>query len=152
MTMNIHACCVVWGKAGLIIRGASGVGKSDLVLRLLVEHGATLVADDQVLLHVLGGAIVASAPVNLAGLVEVRGQGIVRFPHKAKTKIHAIIDLVPLAEIERLPEKSELETTLLGINLPYLKLWGEAASAPARIALFLKRGDVKSFSLGRKKR
>src|SRR5690606_18170052 len=72
----IHATCVVIGEIGVILRGPSGSGKSDLALRL-VDTGGLLVADDQVFLSVENGALVARAPPTISGKLEVRGLGIV---------------------------------------------------------------------------
>ena len=66
---TIHACALVIGETGVLIRGASGAGKSSLVLALLEAAAAKglfarLVADDRVALrasetrifHRFGGA------------------------------------------------------------------------------------------------
>ena len=96
----VHAACVEWLGAGVLIRGKSGAGKSDLALRL-IDAGAALVADDQVLLE--NG--IASAPARLQGLLEVRGLGIVRLPFVEKTAVVLTIDLCSADEIERLPDR-----------------------------------------------
>ena len=44
--VRLHATCVQLGGVGVVLLGASGVGKSDLALRL-IDAGALLVADDQ---------------------------------------------------------------------------------------------------------
>ncbi len=136
---NLHASCVAIGDYGLLIRGASGSGKSDLVLRLIDENcNATLVADDQVMITEEAGVLVASPPQNLAGKLEIRGQGIVTRTYLAKVKLSHIIDLVAPAEITRMPEMSEMQTTLLGFTFPRLKLDADQTSAPARIRAFLR--------------
>lgn len=70
---SVHACCVAWNGDGVLISGPPGSGKSELALRLM-DVGFDLVADDRVLLD---GAV-ASAPERLAGLIEVRGVGILK--------------------------------------------------------------------------
>ena len=136
---NLHASCVAIGDHGLLIRGASGTGKSDLVLRLIDENrNATLVADDQVMITEEAGILFASPPQNLAGKLEIRGQGIVTRAYLAKVKLSHIIDLVAPTEITRMPEIAELQTTLLGFGFPRLKLDADQASAPARIRAFLR--------------
>ena len=137
---NFHASCVAIGEFGLLIRGPSGSGKSDLVLRLLDEaSGASLVADDQVLISELAGGLIATAPAILAGKLEIRGQGIVTRPFLASVKLSHIIELVDQVEITRMPEISELQTSFMGLVFPRLKLDGKQASAPARIRAFLQR-------------
>jgi HPr kinase/phosphorylase len=137
---NFHASCVAIGEFGLLIRGPSGSGKSDLVLRLLDEaSGASLVADDQVLISEVAGALIATAPVVLAGKLEIRGQGIITRPYLAQVKLTHIIDLVDQTEIARMPETSELQTSFMNLVFPRLKLDGKQASASARIRAFLQR-------------
>lgn len=139
-TQNFHASCVAIGEFGLLIRGASGSGKSDLVLRLLDEvRGVSLVADDQVIIVEHDGVLIASAPTTLVGKLEIRGQGIVTRPYLGSVKLSHIIDLVEQAEISRMPEVSELQTSLMNHVFPRLKLDGKQASAPARVRAFLQR-------------
>lgn len=152
MINTVHASCVAMGKFGLLIRGPSGAGKSDLVLRLMDQAKAKLVADDQILLEKIGDKIIASPPAILAGLLEIRGQGIVKCQHQTNTEIHMIIDLVPLSEIERMPNDEDLQAELLECVFPRLKLWSQSPSAVARINYFIKERLANSFSLGVKKR
>ena len=46
--LNIHASLVALDNKGILLLGKSGCGKSDLALRLIMEKGAKLVADDRV--------------------------------------------------------------------------------------------------------
>ncbi len=119
----LHATCVEWFGRGVLIRGKSGAGKSDLALRL-IDAGAALVADDQVLLE--NG--IASAPARLQGLLEVRGFGIVKLPFAETTAIALTVDLCSADEIERLPDRFD------GI----MRLDPFCASAVAKIKLALQ--------------
>lgn len=119
----LHATCVEWFGLGVLIRGKSGAGKSDLALRL-IDAGAALVADDQVLLE--NG--IASAPARLQGLLEVRGFGIVKLPFAETTTIALTVDLCSADEIERLPDRFD------GI----MRLDPFCASAVAKIKLALQ--------------
>src|ERR1700751_298914 len=94
---RMHGSCVARDGAGVLLVGPSGAGKSDLALRLL-GRGFGLVADDQV--DVLGG--IARAPGALAGLLEVRGLGIVRLPYLSQAKLNLVIALTN--HCERLPD------------------------------------------------
>lgn len=98
-----HGTCVALHGIGVLLVGASGCGKSDLALRL-IGRGAALVADDAVLLQLEQDVLLASAPPNLAGLLEVRGVGILRFPIAEVCRLGLIVDCKPIPEIERLPE------------------------------------------------
>lgn len=111
--VNIHATCVIpalagdaFGaprEAGVLILGESGAGKSDLALRL-IAMGAVLVADDRCDLSVTSGFLHAAAPPALAGMMEVRGVGIVRVPHRADARVVLAVRLADPAVIPRLPE------------------------------------------------
>ncbi len=76
---TLHASAVAIDGHGLLLIGPSGAGKSDLALRL-IDDGATLVADDRVIAEARAGRLHLSAPAGIAGLIELRGVGIVRLP------------------------------------------------------------------------
>src|ERR1700743_723331 len=101
--MLLHASCVALGEKAVLIVGPSGAGKSDLALRL-IDGGARLVADDQVELRRAGERVFVTAPAALAGLIEVRGVGIVRIEAVAEATLVLLVDLAPLAEVDRFPE------------------------------------------------
>ena len=71
-----HASTVAVDGRAVLITGPSGSGKSDLALRLL-DRGFTLVSDDQTIVRREGNKLIASAPPNIAGKLEIRGVGIV---------------------------------------------------------------------------
>src|SRR5579863_3848988 len=103
-TVNIHASCVVLrragdafgapGDCGVLLLGESGAGKSDLALRLIAE-GAQLVADDRVELFARDGVLWAQPPKSLAGLIEVRGVGILSLSFEPEARIGLVVQLVP---------------------------------------------------------
>lgn len=99
--------------------GPPGSGKSDLVLRLL-DRGFALVADDQV--EVEDG--LARPPARLAGLLEVRGLGILRLPYLEEARLSLAVSA---GVAERLPEPR----THLGV--PLIVLDPLQASAPSRV-------------------
>jgi HPr kinase/phosphorylase len=121
--MQIHGSCISRDGAGVLLLGPSGCGKSDLALRLL-ECGFVLVADDRVELDGMN----ASAPALLAGLLEVRGLGIIRLPYTVTTKLALVADLS--ARAERLP----IPQFHPNLGLPMVQIDAAAASAPLRIA------------------
>lgn len=139
---SVHATCVALDGFGALFRGPSGAGKSDLALRL-IDQGAQLVADDQVVLRRMEGRVMAEPPAVLAGRIEVRGIGIVALPWIAPVPLAAIFDLGETKPIPRLPE---LRTArIAGLMLPLFALAPFESSAPAkvRIALRLARAYIE---------
>lgn len=91
--------------AGVLLLGPSGSGKSSLAIGLIetCRWGRTvLVADDQVILTSGTEGLFATAPARLAGLIEVRGFGVVRVSSAPTVRLQAAFDLGEAAE--RLPE------------------------------------------------
>lgn len=116
----VHATVVAQRRAddwrGVLIRGASGAGKSDLALRL-IGRGWRLVADDYAHVWASGGALFAAPPPEIAGRMEVRGLGITPVPHRASVRVALIVDAT-LDEPERLPERAF--ERLAGVEVPRL--------------------------------
>lgn len=130
-----HATCVDIDGAGVLLRGPSGSGKSDLALRL-IDDGARLVADDRAELTLVGGQVIASAPPVLKGRIEVRGLGIIAVDALAETPLKLVVDLVAPTAVERLPEPATAD--VIGIRLPVVRLAPFEASAPAKVRAALK--------------
>lgn len=131
--VTIHASCVALGGKALLLRGPSGSGKSDLAYRMVSAGQAMLVADDQVLLHLEGDKLMASAPPILAGLIELRGLGLRRIHCLAQAEVSLLVDLVPRECVPRLPEARY--DKILGISLPVLSLHGFDLSTPQKLEL-----------------
>lgn len=132
--LQIHASCISIDGAGVLIRGPSGSGKSDMALRLM-SLGAELVADDRVGLSVGEDAVEARAPEALAGLMEVRGVGILEFPAVRKAPIRLIVDLVPSDKVDRLPLPETADVH--GFPIPVIRLDPLTSSAAMKIQLAL---------------
>ena len=132
---RVHATAVAIGRKGILLRGKSGSGKSDLALRL-IDGGAKLIADDVVEIDREGRAIVLRSPGALAGKMEVRGVGIRAVPHAARARLALVVDLVGQGAVERYPESRSV--TILGIRVKCLKLWAFEASAPAKLRLAVR--------------
>ncbi len=126
----VHATAVAIGAHAVLLTGASGRGKSDLALRL-IDRGAVLIADDQVLLDT---QLHASPPPTLAGLIEVRGVGIIRLPWAAGIAVALIADLDAVPE--RLPEP--MTRVLLGRTVPVVALTALEPSAPLKLERALR--------------
>jgi serine kinase of HPr protein (carbohydrate metabolism regulator) len=130
--IRVHGSSVALAGTGVLLRGPSGAGKSDLALRL-IEAGACLVADDQVELSVSDGGLIMRPPDELAGLLEVRGIGVLRFGYLENIPLSLVVDLVPAEQVERMPEAESAEMS--GVRLPLLRLCPWEASAPAKVRL-----------------
>jgi HPr kinase/phosphorylase len=130
----VHGTTVTLEGAGVLLRGPSGSGKSDLALRL-IDGGARLVADDQTELTRSADGLVARVPAAIAGRMEVRGVGILRVPTVPSALVRLVVDLVPPDRVERLPELQFCE--YLQCSLPLLALAPFEASTPAKIRVAL---------------
>ena len=135
LTIQIHASCVELAGLGVLLRGPSGSGKSDLALRL-IDAGGRLVADDRTDLAFEDGALLASAPEPIAGRLEIRGVGIVDLPTVAVSRVGLAADLVPSADVERLPMPRLC--AYLGVEIPLIALAPFECSAPAKLRLAVR--------------
>ena len=131
----VHATCIAFDGHGILLRGPSGSGKSDLALRV-IDRGAQLVADDQVILVRDGPHMIASAPTSLYGLIEIRGLGIMRMVDvPAEARIALVADMTEPHAIDRLPGQRHCDID--GVSLPWLMLAPFEASAPAKLRFAL---------------
>ncbi len=129
----VHASAVRWLERGLLIRGRSGTGKSELVVRLL-EAGARLVGDDLVVLEPGPGGLRVRPPAR-AGLLEMRGAGIFAVAPGGVTPVDLVIEPRRRTGGARLPEF--VRTTICGVELPQVTIDPFRASAVARLRLIL---------------
>ena len=143
MAEFLPGTAIAVGGHAVLIRGVSGVGKSDLALRCLaVPCGpfATaepkLVADDQVEVVVEHGRAMLRAPATIAGRIEVRGLGIVMVPFVAEARLVLVADIVAADAIERMPADGPT-TMLCGIKVPSIQIAALQPSAPLKLLLAL---------------
>lgn len=132
---TVHASTVACDGRAVLITGPSGSGKSDLALRLL-DRGFTLVSDDRTVVRRDGERLVASAPPNIAGKLEIRGIGIVEVDSVGDVPIALLVEL--MTDIQRLPDDSR-ERPLLGVQVPLVTIDALTASAASKIAFALDR-------------
>jgi serine kinase of HPr protein (carbohydrate metabolism regulator) len=136
---TLHASTVATDGRAVVITGPSGSGKSDLALRLL-DRGFTLVSDDRTIVKRDGDRLVASAPPNIAGKLEIRGIGIVDMETAGDVPVALLVELT--SEIQRLPDENP-ERPVLGVKLPLITIDAMTASAPSKVALGLDRRGLK---------
>jgi HPr kinase/phosphorylase len=140
VSATVHASAVLVGARAVLARGPSGAGKSRLALDL-IQAGragllpfARLVADDRVHLEAVEGRLLARPAEALAGLLEVRGVGIVRLVHEPCAVLGLVVDLAAV-DAERLPRMETRETEIAGIKLPRLAVADGVAALPLVLSL-----------------
>jgi HPr kinase/phosphorylase len=116
---------------GVIIKGESGIGKSESVLAL-VERGYSLVADDVTLVTLVDGRKVMGTSKELTrNLMEVRGIGIVDVASmfgvksiRKEKRVDLVVSLQTWSEtqdVDRLGME-QAYTKILGIDIPHMTL------------------------------
>lgn len=138
---RIRGTCVAVDGRGVLLRGPSGAGKSDLALRL-IDAGARLVSDDYTDVEIRNGRLIASAPEEIGGMIEVRGLGILRVSAEPSVVLDVAIDLAPATDVPRMPRSETLE--ILGVSLPLFRLapFEASATAKVRLAVRLATGSI----------
>jgi serine kinase of HPr protein (carbohydrate metabolism regulator) len=136
---TVHASTVAIDGRAVLITGPSGSGKSDLALRLL-DRGFNLVSDDRTLVKRAGDRLIASAPPNIAGKLEVRGIGIIDMEAIGDVPVSLLVELD--SDIQRLPD-DDRRRQVLGVPLPIVNIDALQASAPSKVALALDRMGLK---------
>ncbi len=130
-SVSEHGSMVDVRGIGILLRGASGTGKSELVLGLL-DRGHSLVADDLVhLTSIEGREISGTAPEHGRNHMEVRGLGIMNVAAlygigaiRLEKRLDLVINLVSakdLNDVERVGAEQKTHA-ILGIDLPMVEL------------------------------
>lgn len=137
-TTNIHGTAIVVATTGLLFLGPSGIGKSSLAFSCLAAAKplglfSALVADDRVLISKRNDHVIAECPPSIAGLIEVRGTGILKIPYISPVLIHFAVLPVDLGTAERLPDEDEQIEVAEGISLPVIRISTTAANPLAII-------------------
>jgi len=136
---TIHASAVLVGARAVLIRGPSGSGKSRLALDLIAAarggalRFARLVGDDRVHVEAAHGRLLVRPAAALAGMIELRGAGILQLPYEPGAVVGLLVDLAAAAE--RLPDPKQQRTELEGIALPRLAVAAGEPALPAVLAL-----------------
>ncbi|MFD2738127.1 HPr kinase/phosphorylase [Sulfitobacter aestuarii] len=129
----LHATSLRITQKAVLIIGPSGSGKSSLALQLLAL-GAGLISDDRTLVSRRQDALLASAPEQIAGLIEARGVGLLQVPPAAPAPVALVVDLA-IRERDRLPLLHHHR--VLGIDVTCLHN-ADSPHFAAAIMLYLK--------------
>ncbi len=132
--MTIHASCIAFNRAGILLLGGSGSGKSHLALAA-IGQGAMLVADDRVLLTLQNGQPTAAPPAMLAGLLEVRQHDIIRMPYLRIAPLKMAVQLMGIATVPRLAEPQTYDAC--GVTMPLYHLAPFDINAGVKLQMLL---------------
>jgi HPr kinase/phosphorylase len=116
---------------GVLVRGASGIGKSECVLGL-IERGYSLVADDVTRITMLEGReLMATAPELTRNHMEVRGIGIINVAHifgigsiRMEKRLDLVVTLQEWDEIDSV-DRIGLDREfyeILGLQVPHVTI------------------------------
>lgn len=116
----------IYGK-GVLIRGESGMGKSEIALEL-IKRGHLLVADDRVDCYRIHNKIIGKAPELLNGMLEIRGIGIINVARMfgvssvlPKTEVNFQVNLEtwkPGQDYDRVGIEEKKHENILGVEIP----------------------------------
>jgi HPr kinase/phosphorylase len=150
MVATVHASAVLVGARAVLIRGPSGSGKSRLMLELIEAARAgslrfvRLIGDDRVHLESASGRLLVRPAPALAGLIELRGTGLLRLDYEPCAVVGLVVDL-DAQDAERLPERRQVEID--GIRLPRLAVAPGEAASPGLLALLTSVGTLSDRQL-----
>ncbi|MBA4117709.1 MAG: hypothetical protein C0514_02285 [Candidatus Puniceispirillum sp.] len=132
-----HATAIYMDGCGILLLGPPGSGKSDLALRLIMERGARLVADDLCeILHKPDGLWVQCLKEG-ERLLEVRGLGIAAMGEGQWIKCAPLAFALHLTRDKDIP-REPVRQTLQGTHLPLYACDPFCASAAAKISLLVR--------------
>jgi len=129
-TVTEHGSMIDVRGIGVLIRGASGTGKSESVLGLL-DRGASLVADDMVRFQPIDDELRGTPPFNSRSHMEVRGLGIINVAAlfgigsiRLEKRLDMVVTLKSVADINEIDrvglDRQEYE--ILKIRVPHIEL------------------------------
>ena len=136
---SVHASAVRVGTRAILIRGASGTGKSRLAFDLILAGRcgqiapAVLVGDDRLYLEARGGQLIVRAAGELAGKIEIRGLGIRSCEYAEEAVVGLVVDL-SAPDAERLPDPPTLKADVCGVVIPRIPVGAGYASLPLVLA------------------
>ncbi len=138
---SIHGTAIAIDGQAILIRGASGSGKSRLAADLLFHaseagRDAALIGDDRVTLRREGNTIIVGGHPAIEGLMEIRGHGIIEMRRKSHAKLAWLIDIS--GDGERLPSRGEAIADVMGIAIRTFNVSTGTVSATALLGQMLR--------------
>lgn len=129
-TVSEHGSMVDIMGVGVMVRGSSGIGKSECVLGL-IERGHSLVSDDITRFRLIGQELIGTSPDLTREHMEVRGLGIINVVsifgigalrlEKRLDLIVTLKDWQELEEVDRIGLEQDFYE-LLGISVPHITI------------------------------
>lgn len=127
---QVHGVLLSVHGVGILIKGGSGIGKSEVALEL-INRGHLLVADDAVLIKKIDeSTLIGTAPQLLKNRLEIRGVGIVDIQKLygvtkviSSKKINLVVEIKPLSGQEdrigtNIKSEMILDTKIAKIEIP----------------------------------
>lgn len=116
---------------GVMLKGESGIGKSELALEL-IKRGHMLVADDRVDIFRVHNDLICRAPKLLENVLELRGVGVIDVTYLygttstlKQTNLDLIIELVPFDAnriTDRIGANDRKTINILGLDKPLMEI------------------------------
>lgn len=132
---TIHGVLLEVFGVGLLIKGESGVGKSEIALEL-IERGHRLVADDAINIRCVSGNYLLGkgASVVISHHMEIRGLGIINITHlfgvgaiRDEKRVQLVVQLEEWNANKYYDRIGTEETIdILGIKVPFSRCSGKA--------------------------
>lgn len=140
--INLHGTAIRINRIGILCVGASGSGKSELAFSLIEEArrcgaSAALIADDQVFLTFDRDTIVANRPEATAGLIELRGTGILAVDSEPSVTLNVAVTREMAKGNERLPPTGERYQISPTQSLPLVRIAPHSLTPFAKFSAFV---------------
>ncbi|MDI9401810.1 MAG: HPr(Ser) kinase/phosphatase [Limisphaerales bacterium] len=153
-------CMVDILGVGVLIKGKSGIGKSECVLSLL-ERGYSLVSDDVTEIFLSEGKELVAAPTReMKDFMEVRGIGIINVADmfgiksiRTRKRLDMVVTLSVMEETEEIDRlgKDDQTIDIMGVKVPHMTLPVSAGRDTGRlveVAAFQNKLKIAGHPLG----
>lgn len=151
---TIHAALVDVHGMGLLIKGESGIGKSETVLEL-VTRGHRFISDDVVKVKKIASNVLVGHTLKvLRHFLEIRGLGVINIKDlfgitsvRNSKRIQLVIELIqwdPGEDFDRIGIDDEYEM-IMGVQIPYLKLPLRQGKDIATIVEIAARNEISKL-------